>query len=76
MQQSRQYQRLTERFQHYSSFAEMQDPSIHFQQRNLPQGKIDNAVDEQDERYKRLSSVERGEPVHKRSLTRSEKGSL
>ena len=59
-----------------SSYTETPDPGIHFQQRNLPQDRGDNEVDEQDERYTRLSSVERGELVRKSSSTRSEKGSL
>lgn len=55
-----------------SSYTETLDPGKHFQQGNLPEGRGDNAVDEKDERYMSLSSVEHGEPVRTSSLTRSE----
>ena len=40
------------------------------------EGKNENLIDERDERYMRLDSVERGEPVRKRSLIRSETRAL
>ena len=40
------------------------------------EGKGDNGVEKRDESYMRLGSVERGEPVRKRSSTRSETRSL